>query len=64
MCKLLKRTRELLEQQTGDDLIKIAMATGLPYAWLRSVRYTQVIPAVDRVEKLYEHLSGNKLEVK
>ncbi len=65
MSKLLARTRELLAQKTTEEMFELAKATNLPYSWLQSVRYKpEVNPAVDRVEKLYEYLSGNKLEVK
>lgn len=65
MSRLLARTRELLAQKTTNEMVEVAQATGLPYTWIHSVRYKEgVNPAVDRVEKLYEYLSGNKLEVK
>lgn len=64
MSKLLIRTKELLSEKTIPQLIQISNETGLPYTWLRSVRYNDIKPAVDRIEKLYEHLSGHQLEVK
>ncbi len=64
MSRLLTRTRELLAQKTHNEMMEIAQATSLPYSWLMAVRYKPITPAVDRVEKLYEYLSGNKLEVK
>lgn len=64
MSKLLARTRELLKEKSTEEMVALSVATGLPFAWLRDVRYKGTTPAVDRVEKLYEYLSGHKLEVK
>ncbi len=65
MSKLLARTRELLADKSADDLHRIASATGFTYGWLNQVKYKpEVFPAVDKIEKLYEHLSGHQLEVK
>lgn len=65
MSKLLTRTRELLEAKSTNEMIQISVATDLPYSWLLAVRYKPAMnPAVDRVEKLYEYLSGHTLEVK
>ena len=64
MSRLLDRTRELLEQKTTQEMVTISVETGLPFAWIRDVRYKDTVPAVDRIEQLYEHLSGHKLEVK
>ena len=56
---LLLETRELL---TGQDLYQIALHTGLPQPWLRTLALGQIVnPSVNRVQKLYEHLSGRKL---
>lgn len=65
MSKLLARTRELLADRSAEELHEIAKATGLTYGWLNQVKYKpDISPAVDKIEKLYEHLSGQKLEVK
>jgi len=64
MSKLLERTRELLKEKSTDEMAQIAVAIDVPYTWIHSVRYKEGVPAVDRIEKLYEHLSGHKLEVK
>jgi len=70
MSKLLARTKELLELRMRDkgtnELMEIAKATELPYSWLMSMRYRDDIrsPGVERVEQLYEYLSGQTLEVK
>lgn len=64
MSKLLDRTRELLREKTTEEMIHISLETGLPFAWIRDVRYKDTCPAVDRIEQLYEHLSGHQLEVK
>ena len=56
---LLMKTRELL---TGQDLNQIAVQTGLPYQWLKKLALGRTInPSVNRVQKLYEHLSDRKL---
>lgn len=58
---LLAKTLALME---GRDITDTAIATGLPYHWLNSlVQRKSVNPAVNRVQVLYEHLSGKKLEV-
>lgn len=65
MSRLLERTRELLSTKTTMELFEIAKATGVSYGSIRTIRYKpEIMPAVDRVEKLYEHLSGHSLEVK
>lgn len=64
MSKLLTKTRDLLKAKTTNEMAKIASDTGLPYTWLLAVRYKDASPAVDRIEKLYEYLSGFELEVK
>ena len=62
--KLLDRTRELLGERSSNEMAKISVETGLPLSWLLSVKYKDNTPAVDRIETLYEYLSGHVLEVK
>lgn len=65
MSKLLARTQELLADKSTTDMYKISLATGLSFGWISQVRYKpHMNPSVDKVEKLYEHLSGHPLEVK
>ena len=64
MSKLLDRTRELLDKLSTQEMVELSVKTGLPFSWLKAVRYNDSVPAVDRTEQLYEHLSGHKLEVK
>lgn len=61
---LLKRTRALLRNsaQTHADISK---ATGIPVAWINQFSVSRSHnPGVARVQKLYEHLSGKRLELK
>lgn len=67
MSKLWAKTKELLDK-SDLTLIEICQGTGLTYSWLNSVKYGKgrkgsVVPSVDKAEKLYEFLSGKKLEV-
>jgi len=62
-CPLLQKTIELLGS-CGKSPALIAQETGLPIYWVQSVRWNIGIdPAVSRTIKLYEHLSGKKLEI-
>lgn len=62
-CRLLKRTIELLGS-CGKSVDQVAKETGLPFYWVQSVRYNKGIdPAVSRIVKLYEYLSGKQLEI-
>ncbi len=60
---LLRRQLEDTKSRT-DALERIASKTQLTYHWLEHfARGTDTSPTVDKVEKLYEHLSGEKLFV-
>ena len=61
---LLKRTRTLLRHTTQTHA-DISEATGIPIAWINqfSVSRSQN-PGVARVQRLYEYLSGKRLELK
>lgn len=63
MSTLYEQTLELLinSDMTIQD---IATQADLPYDWLVSIRYDRVKnPSVNRVQKLYEFLSGKPLTV-
>lgn len=61
---LLKRTLELLKEDSRS-LIEIYTATGIPYYWLKKFSAGEFAnPSVNRVQFLYEFLSGQQLEVK
>lgn len=58
---LLARTRQLL-QSTATSYLAIYNATGLTPNWLSSLAQKKLPnPSVNKVQKLYEHLSGKKL---
>lgn len=61
--KLYARTLELLKQRPRTLTIqKIAEDTNLPLGWLYSIIcHPDLQPAVNRVECLYEYLSGQKI---
>lgn len=60
---LLQRTLELLKT-TDETIPQIYVDTQLPFYWLQSLREGRIKnPSVNRVQRLYEHLSGKKLEV-
>lgn len=64
MSTLHTKTRDLLIKDTRA-LTTIANDSGLPYHWLHSFRYQKVSnPSVNRVQKLYEHLTGKQLPLK
>ena len=60
--KLLTTTVELLKDK---DLLTVYTETGLPFYWLRSLLSTKAPknPSVNRIQYLYEYLSGNRLGV-
>ncbi len=62
-CPLLARVIELV-QTCGKSPAVLAQETGLTYYWIQSLRYNHKIdPSVTKVVKLYEHLTGTKLEI-
>lgn len=63
---LLSRTRQLLlERAKTQSMLDIHKETGLPFYWLRKVASGQIKdPGVNRIQQLYEHLSGDQLELK
>jgi hypothetical protein len=66
MSTLLERTRELLKEEAKSrTLMEIHKETELPFYWLRKVASGETKdPSVNRIQTLYEHLSGKKLELK
>jgi hypothetical protein len=64
MSSLHKKTRSLLIKDRRA-LTTISNESGLPYHWLHSFRYAKTEnPSVNRVQRLYEHLTGDKLPLK
>ena len=48
----------------GRDLVEVSSATLLNYHWLLKFSRGQVLnPSVNRVQKLYEYLSGSELSI-
>lgn len=66
MGSLLERTVELLREDMKDrTLLELHKETGLPFYWLRKMAGRETKdPSVNRVQALYEYLSGDKLELK
>ena len=63
MNTLYKQTLKLLEA-SSSPLRQIAVDADLPYDWLVGVRYDRIKnPSVNRIQQLYEFLSGDKLDV-
>lgn len=60
---LMKKTRELLNAD-NRDLFEIYAATKISFYWLKKFSKGEFDnPSVNRVQFLYEFLSGNKLSV-
>jgi hypothetical protein len=60
---LIKRTRELLKSDKRK-LHEIYRDTGIPFHWLRKFSADEIPnPSVNRVQYLYEKLSGKKIAV-
>lgn len=68
MSKLWTRTRELLAR-TDKSPAEICMGAKVTLSWLMTIKYGMgnrgavKFPAVDKVERLYEFLSGKTLDV-
>jgi hypothetical protein len=63
MSTLYEQTLELLIA-SDLTLTEIAINADVPYDWLVSIRYDRVKnPSVNRVQQLYEFLSGKPLTV-
>lgn len=60
---LFIRTRELLLDEQRS-LIEISEQSGIPFYWLKSFRRGESVgPSVNRVQHLYEFLTGSALRV-
>lgn len=65
MSKLLTKTKELLKY-TEKPAARICEEAQVSYPWLMALKGNHngtKYPAVDKIERLYECLSGKKLEV-
>ncbi len=63
MDTLHNKTLTLLDQ-CDTPIQEVAELADLPYDWLVSVKYRRIqAPQVDRIQKLYEFLTGKKLTV-
>lgn len=61
---LMSRTRELL-RASEKGLMGVHDASGLPFYWLRKFAANEFRnPSVNRVQYLYEHLTGKSLSIK
>ena len=60
---LLKQTRTLLKRSKRENQLEtVAHKTKIPYLWLNKIADGRVKnPSVNRIQKVYEHLSGSKL---
>lgn len=53
-----------LLKDSGKSLPTVYLETGLPFYWLRKFASGDVKdPSVNRIQKLYEYLTGKPLEV-
>lgn len=60
---LMERTRSLLTSD-ARSLPQIFVDTGVPFYWLRNFATGKLRnPSVNRVQYLYEQLSGQKLDI-
>lgn len=58
---LLDKTKELLNS-TGADLTDIAIETSVTYDWLVKLKGNRIKdPSVNKVQAVYEYLSGKPL---
>lgn len=58
---LLDKTIALLDER---DILDVLRDTGLPYHWLNNLsKRVSKSPSVNRIQFLYEYLSGKNLEV-
>lgn len=62
-CSLLEATRALM-QDDSEFVMDVFRETGIPFFWLRGFAKGQYKnPGINRIQYLYEYLSGKKLEV-
>lgn len=63
MSTLLEKTLDLLNDNV-TPIRELSEASGLPYDWLIGIKYNRIKkPSVDRIQKLYEYLTGSTLAV-
>lgn len=63
MESLFDRTCSLL-RATDKSLPEVASGTGLPVSWLKKLKYDKIDdPSVNRIQRLYEFLSGSQIKV-
>lgn len=63
MDSLFDRTCALLSA-TDKPLPEVARDTGLPVSWLKKLKYGKIDdPSVNRIQRLYEFLSGSQIKV-
>lgn len=61
---LYQRTRALLHEDKRD-LLTLHKESGLPFYWLRKISTGEINdPGVNRIQKLYEFLGKESLQVK
>lgn len=62
-ASLHKRTLELLRKDE-TPLATLAIKVGLPFYWLKAYKSGAICdPSVNRVQRLYEHLTGKRIAV-
>lgn len=60
---LLAKTHELLLRD-ARSLYDLAYETKLPFYWLKAFKAGEIAnPSVNRIQKLYEHLTGKRIAV-
>lgn len=60
---LYEKAQALLKKDERS-LFEISKATGLPFYWLKKIRDGAIAdPSVNRIQELYEKLSGKKISV-
>lgn len=64
MSLMLETLKLLKERGPEQTLPNIASETGIPFYWLRKFHYGEIKdPGVNRIQKLYEFLSGRPLRL-
>lgn len=65
-CALLEETKRLLRERGSEKSVaRISIDTDLSLYWLNNLLYAkkEVDPSVTKIVRLYEYLSGKKLDV-
>ncbi len=59
---LLDKTKQLLKQKSSDEIMIMVNELGLTYDWLIKLRSDKIKdPSVNKVQAVYEHLTGKPL---